>query len=402
MTRALSDYAGIVGEEVIERLRELAKPLAGASIVHVNSTRVGGGVAEILGWMVPLMTELGLEASWEVVEGDAPFFNTTKALHNGIQGNAVPLDDAMIAAYDRVQERNAARLGPTLEAADFVLVHDPQPAGLLGLCGNRKGRWLWRCHIDASSPHPPVWEMVSKRASGYEGTIFSLEAFAHELPGKRFIIAPSIDPLSPKNEELGAAEVSGVFGELGLDPALPLVTQVSRFDRFKDPVGVIEAFRHGAKPGTAQLALAGGGADDDPEGAEVLAEVRRAAAGVAGVHVLLLPPDAHRTINALQRASRVILQKSLREGFGLTVTEALWKGKPVIGGNTGGITLQVLDGETGYLVDSPAEAGEAIGRLVADPALAARLGAAGKAHVTKRFLLTRELAEHLEAMAALR
>lgn len=402
MGKSLNEYQPIVGDEVIERLRQLALELRGARVVHVNSTRIGGGVAEILAWMVPLMNELGMDASWEVVDGDEPFFHTTKSLHNGLQGNDVELEQSMIDAYDRIQDVNAERLRAKLEGADFVLIHDPQPAGLFERCPARAGKWLWRCHIDASSPAPSVWEMVRQRVQGYDGNIFSLTDFAQDLPGKQFIIPPSIDPLSDKNRELKDGAISKALAELELDAERPIVTQVSRFDRFKDPVGVIRAFGQAAGHEGAQLVLAGGGATDDPEGEAVLAEVREAARSVANVHVLMLPGDAHVTINALQRASAVIVQKSLREGFGLTVTEGLWKGRPVIGGDTGGIRLQILDGETGYLVSSPEQAAERIGSLLADSELADRLGRAGREHVRQQFLLTRELTDHLDAMIALK
>jgi trehalose synthase len=359
-------------------------------------------VAEILAWMVPLMRDLGIDARWEVIEGDEAFFATTKALHNGLQGDPVPLDEGMVRAYDQTLERNAETLRTILEEADFVFIHDPQPAGLHSLCPRRQGPWLWRCHIDASQPHPPVWEMVRERVAGYDAAIFSLEAFAQELPGQRFVIPPSIDPLSPKNEQLADEVVSGVRGELGLSAELPLIVQISRFDRFKDPLGVVQAFVEGVPRGTAELVLAGGSADDDPEGAEVLAEVQKAASSVDGAHVLLLPPDAHRTVNALQRASSIVVQKSLREGFGLTVTEALWKGRPVIGGDTGGIRLQVQDGQTGYLVRSPAEAGARMAELLDSKERATELGEAGRVLVKERFLLTRELSQHLAAMLAAR
>ncbi len=397
----LEDYREFAGPEAIDALREAARPLRGARVVHVNSTREGGGVAEILHWMVPLMRDLGLDAAWEVIAGEGPFFACTKAFHNGLQGEPVPLDDAMLAAYRETNARNAERLRPILGAAELVVIHDPQPAPLLGLCPDRAGRWVWRCHIDLSHPQDHVWAALRPHVAGYDASVWSMEAFRQPLPHRQVLIAPTIDPLSVKNRPLPDDEVAAVYARFGLDPALPLVTQVSRFDRFKDPLGVIEAHRHARERVPHQLVLAGGGASDDPEGAEVLAEVRAAAGDDPHVHVLLLPPDAHRTINALQRASAVVLQKSLREGFGLTVTEAMWKGVPVIGGDVGGIRLQIEDGETGYLVSTPAQAGERIAALLADPAAAAAMGQRAREKVRRAFLPTRHLADYVALFRAL-
>lgn len=402
MSRLLEAYGREAGPAAVDQLRQLAVPLRGRRIVHVNSTRTGGGVAEILEKLIPLTRELGVEAEWEVIEGNEDFYRCTKGFHNGLQGQPVDLDDDLLEAYRETNRENLRTLGDTLADADFVFIHDPQPAPLLSMIPERKGIWVWRCHIDASRPHPPVWEALEPYVRGYDASIFSLDAFARPLPHPRYIIPPSIDPLSPKNEALPSAEVDAVRDRFGIDPGRPLLVQVSRFDRFKDPVGVIRAYRMARKfaPGL-QLVLAGGTADDDPEGAEVLAEVKEAAEGDPDLHILLLPPDAHHTINALQRAADIVLQKSVREGFGLTVTEGMWKGKPVIGGRTGGIRTQLVDHRTGFLVSSPEGAALRIRQLLRDPRLRAEMGGRAREFVRDQFLLTRLLREHLTVLLAL-
>lgn len=399
---SLADYEPVVGPESISQLWQLAGRLKGAKVVHVNSTREGGGVAEILAWLCPLMNELGLEASWEVLEGNPDYFNVTKTFHNGLQGQPVMLTQKMIGDYESTVAQNAERLRPTLEEADIVIIHDPQPAHLLKLCPNRKGKWIWRCHIDVSHPNRKVWNYIRSQVAGYDASIFSMPEFAQRLEHPQFIIAPSIDPLSPKNMALDDDEVDGVRKQFGLRGDVPLLTQVSRFDRFKDPIGVIQAFNLLNGSTDAQLVLAGGGATDDPEGAAVLEEVRLAANGNEHVKVLLLPPDAHRIINALQRASTIIFQKSLQEGFGLTVTEAMWKGKPVIGGNVGGIRLQVHNHHTGYLVDTPEGASLRVRELLHRPEKIELIGHTAHKFVTENFLLNRHLREYLTLMLGLR
>jgi trehalose synthase len=402
MRRTLDRYAEAAGPDVIEHLRQLARPLAGTRVVHVNSTRAGGGVAEILDALVPLMVELGLDVEWEVVVGDEQFYQCTKRMHNALQGNTVEMPATLIRAYEDTGAANAERLRGALEGADFVFIHDPQPAPLLSHMPNRKGKWIWRCHIDASHPFRPVWKYLRPIVAGYDASVFSLSSFAQQLPHPQYLIAPSIDPLTDKNTELDAGEIADVARKFSLDLERPLLLQVSRFDRFKDPLGVIRAFRLARQMAPSlQLVLAGGGASDDPEGAQVLAEVQEAAANEDDIHVLLLPSDAHRTINALQRAATIVLQKSLREGFGLTVTEALWKGKPVIGGNTGGIRLQVINHHTGFLVDSPEGAALRIRYLLHHREQLQAMGRKGREFVRGNFLLTRHLVEYLTLMLGL-
>lgn len=403
MAPMLEVYARITGEDVIDQLRQLAEPLQGKRLIHVNSTRVGGGVAEILEKLVPLTRELGLDVEWEVISADdQEFYQCTKSMHNGLQGNHVNIPDALLRSYEETNRINAERLRQKLEEADFVFIHDPQPAPLLQLCSGRRGKWVWRCHIDASHPYRPVWRYLQPYINGYDASVFSLAAFAQNLPHNKYIISPSIDPLSDKNIDLDIDVVNGVYEKFKLDRELPILLQVSRFDRFKDPVGVIKAY-HLTKqfiPGI-QLVLAGGGATDDPEGAEVLKEVYEAAGDDPHIHVLNLPPDAHRDINALQRAAHIVLQKSTREGFGLTVTEAMWKGKPVIGGDIGGIRLQVVNYHTGFLVNTPEGAALRIRYLMDQQAKCEKMGNKAKEFVRENFLLTRHLREYLILITAL-
>lgn len=398
----LEAYAAIAGADVTAHLEQLAVPLAGKRVVHVNSTRLGGGVAEILTKLVPLMRTLGIDASWEVMEAERNFFDCSKAMHNGLQGNRVLLSDAASRTYETTNAQNAERLRDALEQADFVFIHDPQPAAILNYCPNRRGKWIWRCHIDASHSDRHVWRYLRTFVAPYDASVFSLAAFAKELPHPQYIVPPSIDPLGDKNVDLDAAEVEAVRRQFDLDPERPLIAQISRFDRFKDPLGVIRAHRLVKEflP-SVQLVLAGGGADDDPEGEAVLEEVRAAAESDADVHVLLLPPDANRTVNALQRAADVVLQKSIREGFGLTVTEALWKAKPVVGGNVGGIRLQVINHYTGFAVNTSEGAALRIRYLLHHPEERRRIGETARTFVRDNFLITRHLREYLTLMVAL-
>lgn len=398
----LEDYAQITGHDVIAHLRQLAAPFAGAKVVHINSTRMGGGVAEILTKMTPLMNELGIDARWEVITGESQFFECTKAMHNMLQGNAVHLSDHLLKVYEQTNADNAEAMQSLLTEADFVFIHDPQPAALLQHLPGRKGKWIWRCHIDASHPYRPIWKYLRKFIAPYDASIFSLAAFAHELPHPIYLIPPSIDPLSDKNIDLGPDAIQQVYEKYALDWERPLILQVSRFDRFKDPIGVIHAYQMAKKFLPAlQLVLAGGEATDDPEGGIVLKEVREAAKGDPDIHILLLPSDAHLEINALQRAADIVLQKSIREGFGLTVTEALWKGKPVIGGDVGGIRLQVINHHTGFLASTPEGAALRIRYLLYQPEKIHEMGDKAKIFVRDNFLITRHLREYLTLMVAL-
>ncbi|MBM9537497.1 glycosyltransferase [Desulfobulbus alkaliphilus] len=401
MSNLLERYAKIVGDIVIDHLRQLARPLQGMKVVHVNSTREGGGVAEILSWLVPLKQELGLDVKWELIIGEQGFYQCTKQFHNGLQGKPLVIPQELLVTYERTNAENADRMRRTLKEADFVFIHDPQPAPLMHFCPDRKGKWVWRCHIDLSRPYRTVWKYLRKFVVGYDASIWSLADFAQPMPHPLYLIAPSIDPLSPKNIELPTTEVNGVFARYGLNPDLPLILQVSRFDHFKDPLGVIEAYRLIKAFTPVQLVLAGGGAADDPEGDQVLHEVRMAAKNDPDIHILLLPSDAHREINALQRAATVCVQKSIREGFGLTVTEAMWKGKPVIGGDTGGIRLQVVNHHTGFLVNTPEGAALRIRYLLKNRQILENMGRKAREYVLTNFLVTRHLREYLILMVAM-
>jgi trehalose synthase len=402
MADVLDSYAEVVGEDVIQQLRQLALLLQHLRVVHVNSTRLGGGVAEILQKLVPLMQELGIDTRWEIITGNPEFYQCTKAFHNGLQGKTVSIPAEWSRNFEHTNAVNAERLRPVLEDADLVFIHDPQPAPLLKFLPQRQGRWIWRCHIDIHHPYRPVWRYLRNFVAGYDASIFSLAAFAQPLSHPQYLIPPSIDPLAEKNIDLSEEEIEQVCRDSRIDRSRPMILQVSRFDRFKDPVGVIQAYRIAKSFLPAlQLVLAGGTATDDPEGEAVLAEVRQAAGDDSDVYVLLLPPDAHRTVNALQRAADLVLQKSLREGFGLTVTEALWKGKPVIGGDTGGIRLQVVDHHTGFLVNTPEGAALRVRYLMHHRDKRQEMGLKAREFVRENFLITRQVREYLTLMVSL-
>lgn len=400
--KLIDDYAPIVGEDVIHHIREISAPLRGLKVVHVNSTKIGGGVAEILDRIVPLMMELGIEARWEVIKGEEKFYECTKSFHNVLQGKYAPISDLLLRAYELTNQENAEALRSVLEDADMVFIHDPQPLPLLKWIPNRRGKWLWRCHIDLSHPYRPIWKYLREFAIGYDASIFSLADFAQPLPHTQYLVPPSIDPWSDKNIELTPRDIRETQDQFDIDPDRPIILQVSRFDRFKDPIGVIRAFRLVKRfsPGL-QLVLAGGGASDDPEGGIVLKEVREEANNDPDIRILVLPPDAHRSINALQRGANFIIQKSIKEGFGLTVTEGLWKAKPVIGGDTGGIRLQIIDHHTGFLVSTPEGAALRIRYLLRQPGKAQEMALKGKEFVRQNFLITRHLREYLSLMVAL-
>lgn len=380
----LDAYRSIMGDEEINEIRRLGAFVKGAVFQNFNSTAVGGGVAEILVRLIPLLKDAGVDAVWNVIEGSSEFFQVTKAFHNALHGADVDISPEMLVAFRETQQAN---LHQVRSDADFVAIHDPQP---LGLIERREGdsKWVWRCHIDMSEADPQVWNFMRPWVERYDAAMFHLPAFAKDLSIPQNIVPPAIDPLSDKNVELPPEEIRGVLERFQIDPKRPLVVQISRFDRLKDPVGVVQAFKLVQRwVPDAQLCLAGGGAADDPEGAEVLAEVQEVAGNDPDIHLLDLPPDSHRIINALQRAATVVVQKSIREGFGLVVTEAMWKGKAVIGGDVGGIRRQVLDGATGFLVQTPEGAAFRIRQLLMDQELATTLGENAQQHIRHNFLL---------------
>jgi len=394
----LDRYEPIVGASVVARIRRLADAVQGRRVLMVNSTSQGGGVAEILHSMVPLMNEVGVATVWKVIEGDEAFYNCTKSFHNGFQGNKVLLTSSMREAYLRTSRINMDKINT--DGYDIVVIHDPQPAALIRK--RRPGqKWVWRCHIDAAAPDLKVWQFLKPWVQEYDGSIFSMPAFSREMPHPQYIIHPSIDPFSPKNRPMNGEEVARRVQNLGIPTDLPLILQVSRFDRFKDPLGVIEAYQRVKATNPCRLVLVGGPADDDPEGAEVLAEVQEAAVHDDDIIVLVLPPDSHEDINALQRAATVVLQKSVREGFGLTVAEAMLKERPVIGGGVGGIIVQIQNGVNGFLVHSPAGAANRIRYLLQRPRFAAAMGKRARETAVERLLLTRHLQDYLSLFIAL-
>ena len=394
----LDDYGPIIGAAAVAEIRELAHRLHGRRVLMVNSTAVGGGVAELLTRLVPLLRDLAIPTRWEVIQGDKEFFGVTKAIHNALHGAPVTLTPAMRDLFREVGVQNAAALDLD---ADLVIIHDPQPLPLVERRVSARGHWVWRCHVDASHPQPAVWEFLRKYIVQYDASVFSAPEFSQDLPMPQYMIHPAIDPLAEKNREMTDADVEAVLADLGIRDDRPIVTQVSRFDRLKDPIGVIRAYQMVRRTAECQLVLAGGGASDDPEGAAVLKEVRQAADGDPQIHVLDLPPKSDREINALQRASAVVVQKSLREGFGLTVTEALWKKRPVVASAVGGIPLQVLHNLTGLLVHSVEGTAYRIRTLLRDPAFARRLGENGHEYVKTRFLTTSNLRRWLALAHAL-
>ncbi|HWZ57095.1 MAG TPA: glycosyltransferase [Verrucomicrobiae bacterium] len=393
----LDEYAALLGEGEIEVLRALAKPLRGRRVEMINSTAVGGGVAEILTRLLPLADELELDIRWDVMTGGEDFFEVTKSFHNALHGapyHATARDFEIYLAYN---ERNISRLPLDSE---FVVIHDPQPAALIEARQRNHNYWAWRCHIDLSHPNQAVWDFLAPFVAKYDGSMFSSPEFARQLPIPQYLFYPAIDPLSDKNRELSADFIDGVLERYKIDPQRPILTQISRFDRLKDPVGVIRAYRIVKRYFDCQLVLAGGGAPDDPEGAIVLKEVLREAESDSDIKVLDLPPFAPLEVNALQRASTIVIQKSLREGFGLTVSEALWKKKPVVASAVGGIPSQVIHKQTGLLAHSVEGAAYQIRFLLSHPDIAAKLGEAGHQHVKENFLITQKLKRYLTMFLA--
>ncbi len=388
----ITDYVPIVGESTLEELSLLADRLKGRAIQNINSTAVGGGVAEILLRMLPLLQALGVSARWDVIRGDERFFVVTKKMHNALHGVDADFAPGDLDHFLDVNRRNVRDL---MTGADVVFIHDPQPVALVEEKGRRGGGWIWRCHIDFTRPRPVIWNFLKKFVEAYDVAVFSAPAFSRPLSIRQALISPSIDPLGEKNRDLPEETVNEVCARFGLDRGRPIVTQISRFDYLKDPVGVIKAYRLAKERVDCQLVLAGGGATDDPEGAKVLEEVRNEAERDPDIFVLFLPPASDLEINALQRASTIVLQKSLREGFGLTVAEALWKSKPVIASGVGGIPLQIAHKYSGILTHSIEGTAYWIKQLLNEPAYAQRLGANGREHVKGNFLIIRHIRDYL-------
>ncbi len=381
----LDDYQNIVGAAEIDELRFLARELKGKTVKMVNSTAVGGGVAEMLNQMVPLLNEVEVRTHWDVITGGNDFFEVTKAFHNALQSSEYKLTQHARDIFLMNNEQNRQRIQ---FEEDFIVIHDPQPAPLIRSRKESRQRWVWRCHIDLSNPNPEVWGFLRPFIENYDASIFSSQSFARQLPIPQYLFYPCIDPLSEKNKDVDDSFIQQVCDEFGIDRSRPIVTQVSRFDRAKDPVGVIQAFKQARRYVDCQLVMAGGGATDDPEGAAVLREVKEAAGDDRDIIILDLPPWCALEINALQRASTIIVQKSVKEGFGLTVTEALWKGKPTVAGAVGGIPNQIIHKLTGVLVHSVDGCAYQMRYLLTHPDFAKQLGQNGREHVKENFLMT--------------
>ncbi|MDO8211501.1 glycosyltransferase [Conexibacter sp. CPCC 206217] len=394
--KTLADYSSIVGRGLVEEIRELAEPLRGRRVLHLSATAFGGGVSEILYTMVPLMRDVGLDVEWHVIYGREEFFNATKVMHNALQGHPQDLTDEQWASWRRYNEMNARELSG---GWDVAIAHDPQPAALHTLAPEKARHWIWRCHIDLSTPNPATIERLLPYLQTYPDSVFHLQQYVPPGMGKRIhVVPPAIDPLAPKNMAFSPEDSTYICEQFGIDVDRPLMCQVSRFDPWKDPLGVIDAYRivKESMP-EVQLALVGSMATDDPEGWDFFNATVAHANGDPDVHILNNFNNVGAIeVNAFQSHADVLIQKSTREGFGLTVSEAIWKARPFIGGDVGGIPLQVQDGVTGYLVGSVEECAARAGAILHDPGLGRRLGLAGKEHIRKHFLMPRLLRDWLK------
>jgi trehalose synthase len=395
-TKRLADYAEVIGEERYAELRDLAAKAAGRSIVQVNATAYGGGVAEILQNLVPLLRDVGVDAQWAVLDAPPAFYDVTKKIHNALQGMKLDLSEEEKNLFLDVARDNAAGLPP----ADVVLDHDPQAVALRHFARDpERAGWVWRCHIDLTAAHQPVWSFLRPFVEEHDASIWTMPGFVRpDLRQRVLIQAPTIDPFSTKNRDMPGDEAREIVRRFGVDPDRPILLQVSRFDPWKDPLGVIDAYRIVKKEvPAAQLVMIGSLADDDPEGQEYLDRTRKHAKGDPDVFLFTnLDGVKDREVNAFQRAATVVVQKSLREGFGLVVAEGLWKGVPVVAGKVGGIVIQIQDGTSGYLVSSVEECADRCVTLLKDRSLRARMAAAGREHVRENFLITRDLRDQLD------
>jgi trehalose synthase len=399
--KSIGDYRHLAGQALIEEIHDLAEPLKGKRVLHVNATSMGGGVSEILYALVPLMRDVGLECDWQIVIGREEFFNVTKMLHNALQGNPHSLSAEDWEIYDRYTDLNAHELEGDW---DFVIAHDPQAAALRTRLDGQTARWVWRCHIDLSTPNAEVLDRMIPFLVPYDCTVFHMPEYVPQgVNGKVEIVPPAIDPLSPKNMALSPDDAAFVCNQFGIDPDRPLITQVSRFDPWKDPIGVIDAYRLVKEEiDGVQLALVGSLATDDPEGWDYFQQTYKYAADDPDIKILNnLNNVGAIEVNAFQSQSDIVLQKSTREGFGLTVSEALWKGRPTVAGNVGGIPLQIEHGISGFLVNSPAETADCCTKVLSDPELGKRLGRVGKEHVRTHFLMPRLLRDWLRIFSEL-
>ncbi|HWK16063.1 MAG TPA: glycosyltransferase [Solirubrobacteraceae bacterium] len=391
----LSDYTSIVGRPLVDEIRERAERLTGKRILHLSATAFGGGVSEILYTIVPLMADVGLDVSWQVIYGREEFFNATKVMHNALQGNPQDLTPEQWEIWKHYNEINAREL---MDEWDAIIVHDPQPAAIASLVPAKASHWIWRCHIDLSTPNPATLEVLLPYLDEYPAAVFHLRDYVPpSIDGRARIVPPAIDPLAPKNMAFSPDDAVYICGQFGIDVDRPLLAQVSRFDPWKDPLGVIDAYRIvKAQMPEVQLALVGSMATDDPEGWDYFNATVAHADGDPDIHILNnFNYVGAIEVNAFQSHADVVIQKSTREGFGLTVSEAIWKARPFIGGDVGGIPLQISDGESGFLVSSPEECARRALEILADPGLGKRLGRAGKESVRRRFLSPRLLRDWL-------
>jgi trehalose synthase len=397
--KSLTDYTHVVGKDLTEQIRQLAEPLKGKRVLHVSATAFGGGVSEILYTLVPLMRDVGVDAHWHVIFGKEEFYNATKLLHNSLQGAEETLSDEQWQIFDEINQINAEGLQGEW---DVVIVHDPQPIGLLRGAKAKGDKWIWRCHIDLSTPNPAPIARLLPMIEEYDASVWHMEQYVPADMGRHReavrICPPAIDPLSPKNMAFSPEDAAFVCRQFGIDVDRPLITQVSRFDPWKDPIGVIDAYRQVTEQvPEAQLAMVGSMATDDPEGMEYFQKTFEYADGDEDIKILSnLNNVGAIEVNAFQSQSDICLQKSIREGFGLTVTEALWKGRPTVAGNVGGIPLQIEDGVSGYLVNSPQECAERCLEILRDPELGKKLGREGKEHARREFLTPRLLRDWLQ------
>jgi trehalose synthase len=385
----LQDYEKYVGGEAVERIQKKAERLQGLHVVNVNSTYYGGGVAELLSSTSLLMNSVGIKTGWRIIQGPPDFFSITKKMHNALQGDEINLSKRKMGIYEEVIYENAIR--NHLDSHNMVIIHDPQPLPMIHYY-KKNGPWIWRCHIDLTSPDRDLWNYLAPTIEKYDAVIFSLKDYAQKIKTPQVFFMPAIDPFKIKNRDMSEEEIKERFDHYGIPTDLPLVVQVSRFDRWKDPEGVIKAFKLARKEVDATLVLLGNVATDDPEGPEVYESLLNE----REERIIILSVQDTALVNGLQRKAAVVLQKSLREGFGLTVTEAMWKGTPVIGGNVGGIRYQIRDGENGFLVSSVEETANRIVQLVQNPELRKQMGKKAKETVREKFLLTRYLEQYLD------
>jgi trehalose synthase len=402
--KVLADYSHLVGRPLVEEINQRAEALKGLKVLHLSATAFGGGVSEILYTLVPLMRDVGIEAEWQVIFGREEFFNATKLMHNALQGHPVDLSPSEWRIYEDYNEMNARELHGDW---DVIIAHDPQPAAMRAHARERGRHWIWRCHIDLSTPHPPTLSRFIPHLEGYDGALFHMQQYVPSgldgSAGKIHICPPAIDPLSPKNMALSPEDAAFVCEQFGIDIDRPLMCQVSRFDPWKDPIGVIDAYRHvHQEMPEVQLALVGSMATDDPEGWQFFNSTLEYADGDPDIKILNNMNNVGAIeVNAFQSQADVLIQKSTREGFGLTVSEALWKARPFIGGDVGGIPLQIEDGRTGYLVSTPEECADRALRVLRDPEHGKQLGRAGKEHVRTHFLTPRLLRDWLRIFSDL-